>query len=394
MKKIGLVLHSSIAYSETFFDTQINALKKSGAEIIVFVKYQSYLPHSSHKYVRGLPLFLPRLNQLFYFFFVLLRLCGKGFVQAFRLFKLERKAGCSITDACKSILINAHILSFKLDYLHFGFATTALKREFVAKAIGARMTVSGWGYDIGVYPLLYPKIYYKLWALVDKFHFGSHELSEKAIHTGLKREEAFYVIHHAIDCEKFLFKAEPGKFHRNLKITSIGRLHWKKGHEYSLMAIKMLIENGIALHLTIIGEGESRDEVLYTIHDLGLTPYVTLTGSLSHKETISILSNSDIYLQSSVQEGFGVAVLEAQAAGLMVVACDAEGIKENIDHGKSGWIVPKRNPEAIAKQIVKIIEMPIQARKEIAVYSRKRVEEKFNLELYEQQWAYFFEMSS
>lgn len=339
----------------------------------------------------ALPLFPVTPNQLLYFFFVLLRLFGKGFLPGYRLFKLERKAGYSIIDAYKSVLINAHILSYKLDYLHFGFATAALKREFVSQAIGAGMTVSGRGYDIGVYPLLHQNIYSKIWNTVDKFHFVSHDLYKKAIKIGFKKEIPFQIIHDTIN-KKFPFKEHLGHFQKILKITSIGRLHWKKGHEYSLTAIKKLIEKGIVLHLTIIGEGENRDEVLYTIHDLGLTSNVTLTGSLSHNETISILLNSDIYLQSSVQEGFGVGILEAQAAGLMVVASDAEGIGENIDHGKSGWIVPKRDASALANQILTIISLPLTERKRVAQYAMYRVKENFNLEKQQKEWTDFFKI--
>ncbi|MEZ4824312.1 MAG: hypothetical protein R2942_18715 [Ignavibacteria bacterium] len=58
----------------------------------------------------------------------------------------------------KSVYINSHILSEKIDRLHFGFMTMTLKRENVAKAIDAEMSVSFRGYDINVYPLKIPDV--------------------------------------------------------------------------------------------------------------------------------------------------------------------------------------------------------------------------------------------
>ena len=76
---------------------------------------------------------------------------------------------------------------------------------------------------------------------------------------------------------------------------------------------------------------------------------VSFKGKLAHMEVKKAMEQADIYLQYSLQEGFCNAVLEAQAMGLLCIVSDAEGLPENVLHGQTGWVVPKRQP-ALLKQ--------------------------------------------
>ncbi len=102
------------------------------------------------------------------------------------------------------------------------------------------------------------------------------------------------------------------------------------------------------------------------------------------------MNESDIYLQTSLQEGFCVSVLEAQAAGLLCVVSDVEGLKENVVDGSTGWIVNRRDPEAFANKIVEVINLSDDKRKEIALNARKRVETDFKIEDQKLKFVNFF----
>ena len=102
------------------------------------------------------------------------------------------------------------------------------------------------------------------------------------------------------------------------------------------------------------------------------------------------MNESDIYIQPSYQEGFCVSVLEAQATGLLCIVSDADGLKENVIDGETGWIAPKRDPEGFAGKITEVINMSFEKRKETALKARQRVEKEFSLEDQKKKFIEFF----
>ena len=107
-------------------------------------------------------------------------------------------------------------------------------------------------------------------------------------------------------------------------------------------------------------------------------------------EVIDLYNQHDIFIQYSHQEGFCNAVLEAQSLGLLCIVSDADGLSENIIHGVTGWIVPKRNPIALAIQIDEVINMSIEKKNEIRMSAIERVKSKFNLEKQRKEFVEFY----
>jgi colanic acid/amylovoran biosynthesis glycosyltransferase len=79
-----------------------------------------------------------------------------------------------------------------------------------------------------------------------------------------------------------------------------------------------------------------------------------------------------------VSEGFCNAVLEAQAMQLPVVASDADGLPENVAHGQTGFIVPRRNPAALADKLA-LLAGDMELRRKMGAAGRARVEDCFTL---------------
>ena len=77
-------------------------------------------------------------------------------------------------------------------------------------------------------------------------------------------------------------------------------------------------------------------------------------GQIENEKVPQYLAIGDCFVLPSLKEGFGIAILEAQAVGLPVIATNVGGIPDIIKDGKTGILVPARNPEAIAKAIFKI----------------------------------------
>lgn len=390
--KIGLVLPEAPQYSETFFKYKIKNLTDSGFEVTVFSnKPDDESDEINCKIKSAYPVYNEsKLKQIFFIPLILLKTFLTNYNNSKRLFDLEKKNGNSFSESMRSVYINAHILSENPDQLHFGFMTMTLKRENVAKAVGAKMSVSFRGYDINVYPLKNPGCYDKAWKNIDKVHTISDYLRTKAISMGLPETVPFEKITPAIDIKQFSFKKNPGKVNEKLNLLTVGRLNWIKDYETAIAAVKILKDKGVDVTYNIIGSGPEIERLTFCAYQLGLLNDVIFHGKKQHKEINEMMEAADIYLQTSMQEGFCGSVLEAQAKGLLSVVSDADGLKENVVDEKTGWIAIRRDPVSFAEKIENIINMSEEKRKEIALNARKRVEEDFDLEDQKNRFVKFF----
>lgn len=389
--RIGLVLYNTPTYSETFFRAKISGLNSFGWEVILFTDKKS--PDFDLCPVKKSPK-IPKffILQIVFIICKYLQLTIIAPKQCFRFFQLERNSGRGVKQALENIYLNSHILTEKLDWLHFGFATTALRREHVAKAIGARMGVSLRGYDIALYPLRHPGCYKSLWENVDKVHSISKDLLELAYQDGLPKDSVVETIMPAVDVSRF---KRLNKFtlpiESPVKILTVARLHWKKGLEYTLEALAILKKLGVQFQYTIIGSGEEYERLAFTAYQLNIQDLVHFTGKIPHEQVKSEMEKMDIYLQYSIQEGFCNAVLEAQAMGLLCIVSDAEGLSENVSNGVTGWVIPKRQPKLLAKKIQEVIELSDVKLNEIHQNSINRVCKIFSIENQKLKFRSFFQ---
>ena len=386
MKHIGLILPSIPGYSETFIYNKINGLLQSGFRVSLFVggkKNSNNIPELISIYYQV------DINNIFLLFFNLITTFIFHPVQSYRFIYLERVSHLSWNCAFKHLIINSHIIGKSLDWIHFGFATTGLGRENVAKAMGTKSAVSFRGFDIGLYPHQHSDCYNLLWEKIDKVHTISDDLYQRALDLGLNTHIPSEKITPAINTE--FFKSNSKKnLHNPLRILTIGRLTWKKGYEYALKALSLLMDKQINFEYHIVGEGNYREAIIYAIHQLNLTDNVILTGQISHQEVKKQMEWADIYLQPSIQEGFCNAVLEAQAMGLLCIVTDAEGLSDNVLDGKTGWVVTKRSPEKIVDSIQEILKSPTEFLDQVKEYAVQRVQEEFNLKQQGERFYKFY----
>ena len=287
--KIGLVLSRTPAYSETFFISKIEGLQKNGFEVVLFVNLKdthfdlcTVKEQVQYRSFFILEFFLKSLGLLLTKLSILLKFIS-----------LERKRNVSFKRILKKLILNQHILQeSNVDWLHFGFATQAIGRENIAKAIGAKMAVSLRGFDIDVYPLKHKDCYSFLLKSVDKVHSISNYLLNKANILGLDKNTPSQIITPAIDSlrtNKSISKINKSK---NLKICTIGRLHWIKNYTDILKSLKILKDKEIQFKYYIIGEGVLLEALKYEVYEYGLNDSVIFEGKLSHQETIQKLYDS------------------------------------------------------------------------------------------------------
>jgi len=388
--RIGFVLSSTPGYSETFFRSKIRGLIEAGHEVMIFAARKDkdfnlcpviYAPRIYKSFF--LRLLAATINVLF------LLLTRPSRILLF--YKAEKSSGNSLKQILEHIYINSHILSTQqLHWLHFGFATMAVRRENVALAIGAKMGVSLRGYDISLYPLKHPGCYNLLWKRVNKIHVISNELVQVAFNHGMPPGKSVVKITPAINVQKFQRDTPFNDLVTPLRILTVARLKWKKGIEYTFHALALLKESGIAFNYTLIGDGEEYERLVFTATQLGISDSVTFAGKKSHEEVKRAMENADLYLQYSIQEGFCNAVLEAQAMGLLCVVSDAEGLSENVLNNQTGWIVPKRNSRFFAEKIIEIMQKSPTDLYKIRTMATDRVQKEFNLEKQQVAFNDFF----
>jgi glycosyltransferase involved in cell wall biosynthesis len=389
--KIGLVLPSTPNYSETFFINKIKGLQDNGFRVILFVRetrnnFNLCRVEKMPKVIDNKALFLIKSLIIF---FTLIPHIGK----VIRFYHLEKQSGSYIKDILKRIYLNSHIFKTKVNVLHFGFATQAIGSEFVAKAIGAKMTVSLRGFDINVFPLKHQECYLKLWSNVDKVHSISKFLLDEAYKLGLDKNKPYQIIAPAVDFQQLNNSIGKSlKKNKHVTICTVSRLNWIKNLTTAIETIGLLVKRYPDLRYEIIGGGNQKEKerYLFLVNQLGLTNNVVFHNKLSHSDTLLKIRHSDIYLQTSYNEGFCNAVLEAQALGCLTVASEVGGLRENVEHNKTGWLVKPINKKAFETKIIEVIQLSESEKNKIKVAAQKRVKEKFTLEKQLNQFIDFY----
>jgi len=265
--------------------------------------------------------------------------------------------------------------------VHYEFGALAPDTIGEVKAPGTATVVSFRGYDLNDARFSAAGHYDAVWTSADAIHVVSEHLWRRALERGCPEDQLHAVIHDAVDAAYFdpgqqEYADVVGSAERPLRILSIGRLHWKKGHEFALEAVRLLTQRGVACEYRIVGEGEHRAAVEYTIEDTGLRNVVQLTGAQPQAAVRDALRWADVMIHAAVTEGFCVSVLEAQSMGLPVVCSDAGGLPENVEDGTTGFVVPRRNPAAMAERLEHLARTP-GARQRMGRAARQRVLQRF-----------------
>lgn len=158
-------------------------------------------------------------------------------------------------------------------------------------------------------------------------------------------------------------------------IGAVARLHRQKALDVFLEAAKLVLASEPSARFIIGGTGPLEDDLKAKIRELRMEPYVKMPGFVY--DVPAFLENLDIYVLSSDYEGIGLAIIEAMAAGLPVVATAVGGVPEAIVDGVNGILVPPRQPKTLAQAIVRLVVDPDMARA-MGEAGRARAEELFD----------------
>ena len=187
------------------------------------------------------------------------------------------------------------------------------------------------------------------------------------------------LIYNGIDLQAFELAAEQASLgQRDPRPTAVmvARLAPVKDFDTLFQAAAVVRQRQPEFRLRLLGDGPLRAELEGTAERMGLKDCIELLGN--RRDVPQQLAAADVFILSSHSEGLSIAVLEAMATGLPVVATAVGGNPEVVADGETGFLVPERSPQIMAEKIVWLLEHADQAR-EMGRAGRRRVAERFDI---------------
>ena len=170
------------------------------------------------------------------------------------------------------------------------------------------------------------------------------------------------VVSYGVDADRFsrVTPAETAEFRRRLNIpadaiviVSVGRLVEQKDYPTQLRAFARVVARHPATIMLLVGDGPLRAELLRFAGELGVSDRVRFAG---HRDDVSVaLRATDIFVLASKFEPYGVALLEAKAAGAAIVATRVNEVPEILGDGTTGTLVPPEDPEAMGDALSELV---------------------------------------
>ncbi|MCC6794159.1 MAG: glycosyltransferase [Candidatus Hydrogenedentes bacterium] len=171
-------------------------------------------------------------------------------------------------------------------------------------------------------------------------------------------EHKLRTVHSGIDLKRFdvtpLPRSEIGIPEGVPLAGNVAALVGHKDHATLLDAVPAILRDVPEFRLVIAGEGPLRQQIEAQIERLEIGKSVKLLGQRS--DVPRLLRALDLFVMSSSEEGLGTSVLDAMACGVPVVATDAGGIPEMVRDGETGFLVPLKNPSALANAVVRAMQ--------------------------------------
>lgn len=257
----------------------------------------------------------------------------------------------------KPDLVNAHYAS--------GYATTA-------RLVGYHPWVlSVWGSDVYDFPYkspLHKKLVQDNLIYADKLASTSVCMAEQTQLLLPKIDLDIAITPFGVDTDYYDSLTTPlsQKTNNNsIVIGTVKTLAPKYGVDTLINAFALILQSLSDTHshiakkltLRIVGGGPQEEELKELTKQLGIDNQVNFVGRVDSKDVPNELDKFDIYVALSRldSESFGVAIIEAGAAGRPVVVSDAGGLPEVVINGKTGLVVPRENPQAAADAITQLI---------------------------------------
>jgi colanic acid/amylovoran biosynthesis glycosyltransferase len=247
------------------------------------------------------------------------------------------------------------------DVLHAHFGPVGNSFRFARALWQAPLVVSFHGYDFSTSPRkegrsMYERLFETADVITVNSEFTRSQVEKLGCPGGKLRKLPV-----GLDLKAFPFRERTLQSGEPLRLLTVARLTEIKGHEHTLRALGLLRRAVPSLQYDIVGDGPLRGRLESLVAELGLSDVVIFHGAAAADAIKSLLAQTHLFLFCSVsvegdQEGQGLALQEAQACGVPVVATAHGALPEGLREGYSGFLVPERDPVALADRLKHLTE--------------------------------------
>lgn len=410
--KTAFIMPQFPRYDETFIMREVLELKNQGLNMIVFslkAPKDKIVHEEAEEFldsVVNLP-FLFSFRLLFSNFYFLfsrpLRYLGSlGFIFT-RYAKSPKALLKALAVFPKTVAFARIAQKAKVRLVHGYWATTPTVCAMVIKRLtGIPFSFTGHAHDIYVDTVgLREKIERAEFVVtctrdnkkyLEKLLMG--ENGREKIET--RYEDKIIVSYHGLDLGRFNGKTEDARClmpdasnedlgsrieDRTFRILSVGSLLDCKGFDILIDACKILRDEAADFECTIAGGGPLEQELKRRTQYAGLNTKIKFTGYITQEKLIPLYKAADVFvlaMKPQIHWGIPNVLLEAMAAGAPVICTMLPSIPELIEEGKTGFIVPAYDPQAVAEAIKRLIDDP-QLRQKVADAGKIAVEAKFDV---------------
>ncbi|WP_223033961.1 glycosyltransferase family 4 protein [Hanstruepera marina] len=379
MKPLKIAIFSGAIPSSTFIEELIKGVAQHHKVLLFGVIETPKIYKSKNIKVYSTP--YSHIKNLMYTLYRLAQLLLKRPLDSVKLFQ-EIKKYPRFYDQWIWFSKFLPIVLHKPDVIHLQWARDMEFYTFLKTKFNIPVIVSLRGAHINYTPIVeghIAQLYKKYFPVVDGFHAVSVAIALEAQKYNAEPSK-INLIHSPVPRKTFKLFSNIKKNNGPIKILSIGRFHWKKGYKYALDACSILKEKGIQFEYTIISSNKVSEEILFQMYQLDLVNQVKIVKGKTQNELFQVMKTYDVLLLPSLEEGIANVVLEAMALGLPVISTDCGGMTEVVKLNESGWLVPVRNPNAMAQAILDFQETPENVVNSITQQAHDLVKKEFNKE--------------
>lgn len=228
--------------------------------------------------------------------------------------------------------------------------------------------------------------------LVDHMTIISQAAADRFIRDRIVPSRLLTVIPNGVDARVFAQAAPEAReaMRRSLGLVdefawlAVGRFELAKDYPTMLRAFAELRERRPNARLLLVGEGALQGETEALAAGLGLTPAVRFLGV--RRDVPEVMRAADGYLMSSAWEGMPMVLLEAAAAALPIVTTNVGGTGEVVEDERTGFLVPARNPSALATAMERLMTLSEAQRRAMGDGGRERVMSRYSLNRVVERW--------
>jgi len=280
------------------------------------------------------------------------------------------------------------------DVIHAHFAyPEGLIGCIVKKKVGKPLVITVHGYDVLVEPSVrygvrlskrFDLLVRNVLNCADAIICNSKILYDEVLKI-VNNNDIVKLIYHGVDLKLFTpMDKNIARTKLNLPVDKYiiftAKHHWPQyGIEYLIRSIPEMVSKVRSVLFVIGGDGPLRAFHESLAKSLGVSDYVIFVGQIPRGLMPYYYASSDIVVVPSLQESWGLIATEAMASARPVIASNVSGLREQVIDGFNGFLVPPRDPKAIADRILYFLENPSEVER-MGLNGRKLAEEKFDIE--------------